>query len=122
MHKINQHQTKAQKRKLRTRGKLVANADRPRLNLYRSNKYLYLQILDSITGKVLCSSNELSLRKAKVKVVGTKTERAKLIATDLLEKLNKLKISKLQFDRGAYKYHGRIKQVAEVLRTGGIEV
>lgn len=97
--------------------KMRGSQERPRLTVFRSNQHLYVQAIDDVAGKTLASAND-----AVAKATGTKTERAKQVAQALLKQLEKAKITKLIFDRGSYKYHGRIKAVAETLREGGIEV
>lgn len=119
---LTHHQTPAQKRKLRVRGKLHGTALRPRLTVFRSNKYTYLQAIDDTTGKVLAAANELSLRKGKAGLAGTKKERALHVAEAIVAQLKKAKITKLAFDRGSYTYHGRLQVVADALRQAGIEV
>lgn len=94
-------------------------AERPRLNIFRSNKHLLLQAINDDTGLVVASVSDAG--KAS-KVTGTKTEHAQALAKKLGEKLTKAKVGKLMIDRGSYKYHGRVKAVAEALREGGIEV
>lgn len=125
MYKVRQNITPVEKRKLRIRSKINVTTDRPRLTVFRSNKYLYLQIIDE-KGKVLVVSNELMLNKAPSTssgtIKGTKTEKAALIAEDLLKKLKKQKVKKLVFDRGSYKYQGRVAVVADTLRKAGINI
>jgi large subunit ribosomal protein L18 len=88
----------------------------------RSNKFIYVQVINDETGVTLASANELMLTKAKVKVQGTKIERASLVAQAVAQQLKDQKISKLCFDRGAYRYHGRVKAVAEAIRQAGLEM
>ena len=121
MYKVRQNITPAEKRKLRIRSKIQASTDRPRLTIFRSNQYLYLQVVDD-KGKVLAVSNELMFKKLGTKLKGSKTEKSILVAADLLKKLKKAKITKLIFDRGSYKYQGRVAAVAQTLRKAGIEV
>lgn len=118
MSNIKHNLTLAEKRKRRIRSKLHGTAERPRLTISRSNLHLYLQVIDDDKQVTLVSEHDAGSTKLK----GTKTEKSKLVATALLKKLEKAKISKLVFDRGSYKYHGRIKVVAEVLREGGIQL
>lgn len=120
MHKVNHNFTQAQRRKLRTRKKLFGAADQPRVSVRRTNQHIYVQIIDDRAGKTLATSNDLDLEKSEQPV--TKTEKAKLVASDLSSKLKSLKISKAVFDRGGYRYHGRVKAVAEVLRENGINI
>lgn len=116
---IKHHQTPAQKRASRVRAKLFGTADRPRLTVFRSQQHISVQVIDDETQKTLISVSDLGKDN---KMKGTKTERATEVAQELLTQLKKNKITKLAFDRGAYKYHGRVKAVAVALREGGIEV
>lgn len=131
MNKISQNKTSKQKRQLRVRAKLRGTLERLRLTVYRSNKHIALQVINDETGKVLAASSDLKLKPEdksqktgdkSQKTEGTKTERAKQVAELLLAELKKKKIKKLCFDRGSYRYHGRVKAVAETLREGGIAV
>lgn len=107
------------KRQKRIRTKIVGTAIRPRLTVFRSNEHISLQVIDDSIAKTLVSASDLD--KAK-KLKGTKTERAIATSKVLLELLKKNKIENLVFDRSYYKYHGRIKAVAEALREGGIKL
>ena len=122
MTRFNHNETLAQKRRKRVRGKIFGTSERPRLTVFRSNKNTYLQVIDDSAGKNLASANNLSMEKAGEKLKGSKIEQAVLIAQDLAKKLKSKKITALRFDRGSYKYHGRLKAVAEQLRQSGIEV
>lgn len=122
MPKINQNVTLAEKRKRRVRGKISGTAERPRLTIFRSNKNTYLQVIDDQSGVTLAASNNLSMTKAGKKLVGTKVEQAIEITKDLFKQLKSKKVNALRFDRGSYRYHGRLKAVAETLREAGIEV
>jgi len=113
----------AAKRKARVRGKLFGTAERPRLTVFRSNKYTYLQVINDETGVVVAAANDKSLAKASKKALtGTKSDRAAAAATSLAEQLKASNVSKLAFDRGSYRYHGRLKMVADTVRAAGIEV
>jgi large subunit ribosomal protein L18 len=115
--KITHNRTSEQKRKLRVRAKVRGTAERPRLHVHRSNKSVYLQVINDAAGKTLASATSLKAKKD-----GTKTDMAKVAATQLAEALKKLKITKLVFDRGGYRYHGRVRTVADVMREQGLEV
>jgi large subunit ribosomal protein L18 len=116
---IKRNKTLAQMRKLRVRGKLFGTASRPRLTVFRSNEHLSLQAIDDQANKTLLGLSDVS---KKVTHQGTKTERAVKLTQDFVKKLQKLEIKALVFDRGSYKYHGRVKAVAEALREAGIKV
>lgn len=107
------------KRQKRVRAKISGTAERPRLTVFRSNEHICLQVIDDVAGKTLLASNDLG-KESKIK--GTKSEKSEAVAKDLLKKLKAKKIKALVFDRSYYKYHGRIKTVAETLREGGIEL
>lgn len=119
MPKIKHHLTVKQKRQQRVRSKLHGTAARPRLSVLRSNKHVYLQAIDDEAGKTLTSGNDAGKDK---KIKGTKTQRAVKVAQDLAKDLNKKKIKELVFDRGYYRYHGRVKAVADALREAGMKL
>ena len=113
---LNQNRIKRQKR---IRAKIVGSGARPRLTVFRSNAHIVLQVIDDTLGKTLAEVSDLG---KKSKLEGTKTERAIAVAQILLAMLKKQKVTALVFDRSYYKYHGRIKAVAETLREGGIKL
>ncbi|MBI2621896.1 MAG: 50S ribosomal protein L18 [Candidatus Levybacteria bacterium] len=104
------------RRKVRIRSKISSNKDRLRLSVYRSNKHLFVQLIDDVKGNTLLGVSDKSLKDG-----GTKTERAKALGLLLASKLKIKKIKKIVFDRGSYAYHGRVKSIAEGLREGGVE-
>jgi len=111
------------KRKARVRAKIHGTALRPRLTVFRSNKYIYLQVINDETGVVLAVANEKMLEKQTKKALsGTKSEKAKVLAAHIASELKKQKVTKLSFDRGSYRYHGKLKIVAQAVREAGIEV
>lgn len=107
-----------QRRKRRNKDKVKGTADYPRLVVFRSNKFIYGQIIDDLNKKVIAAVSEKELKTAK----GTKTERATLVGKELAERAKKNKISKVRFDRAGYRYHGRVKAVADGAREGGLEL
>lgn len=107
------------KRQQRIRAKIVGTSVRPRLTVLRSNEHISLQVIDDSIGKTLASASDLGKEK---KIVGNKTAKAVLVSQELLKLLKEKKIKNLVFDRSYYKYHGRIKAVAETLREGGIQL
>lgn len=120
------HQKRYRRHK-RIRAKISGTAVRPRLFVFRSAKHIYAQLIDDDKGRILASVSDLESKKSKAtadKSAGrkkTKIDRAKaagkLIAKEALAK----KIEKAVFDRGGYKYHGRIKALAEGAREGGLK-
>jgi large subunit ribosomal protein L18 len=101
------------KKKIRT--KVTGTSDCPRLSVFRSNNYIYAQIVDDIKSVTLASSSDL---KAKT---GTKTERSKAVGTEIAKKAIEKGIKSCVFDRNGFKYTGRIKAVADSARAGGLK-
>jgi large subunit ribosomal protein L18 len=104
------------KRQTRIRKKIRLTSDRVRLTVFRSNKYLYAQIIDDKAGKTLIGISEKQLEKT----TGTKSERAKLLGAKIAQLAKEKQISRVVFDKGQYSYHGRIKSLAEGAREGGL--
>lgn len=104
----------------RIRKSLSGTAERPRLSVYRSNKEIYAQVIDDITGKTLseASSRDEAIASAKAE---NKVEVAKLVGKAVAEKAVQAGIEIVSFDRGGYLYHGRVKQLAEGAREGGLK-
>ncbi len=109
------------RRKLRVRKKVRGTEERPRLNVYRSLKHMYAQIIVDTRGETLVSASTLSRElRGKLKSTGNveaAREVGRLIAKKALEK----GIKKVVFDRNGFLYHGRVKAVAEGAREGGLE-
>ncbi len=100
--------------------KVVSGTDaRPRLSVFRSNKEIYAQIVDDVTGKTIsaASSRDKDISSAK----GTKTEIAALVGKSVAEKAMKTGIESISFDRGGYLYHGRVKSLAVGAREAGLK-
>jgi len=102
-------------RKRRIRAKISGSAKCPRLSVFRSLKNIYVQVIDDEQGKTLASSSCLVL-KTKPNVAG-----AEKVGKDIAKKCKDLKISEVVFDRGGYKYHGRVKALAEEIRKDGLK-
>jgi large subunit ribosomal protein L18 len=109
----------------RIRAKIGGTANVPRVSVFRSNKHIFAQIIDDSTGAVITSADDLKRDKngeeMEGKIKGSKTERAALVGLVLAAKALKAGISQVVFDRGGYKYHGRVKALAEGLRKGGLK-
>lgn len=117
MSKINHAITRTQRRQTRVRAKLHGTAIRPRVSVFRSNEHLSLQAINDDLGFTLVAAGE-----TEVKEKGNKTVRALAVAKLLAEKMKKAKLHTAVFDRGSYRYHGRVKAVADALREAGIQV
>ena len=101
-------QEKRKRRHRRVRAKIKGTGEVPRLCVFRSNKYIYAQIIDDEKGKTLANAKAELNKAAKV-------------GEDIAKKAIKEKINKVVFDRGGYKYHGRVKALAEAARKGGLK-
>jgi len=111
------------RRKLRVSANIFGSGERPRISVFRSNRYIYAQAIDDEKRCTLASSSSLVLKKnKKIDKKMTKKEEAKVVGLDLAEKLKKLGIKKAVFDRSWYHYHGRVAALADGLREGGIEI
>jgi large subunit ribosomal protein L18 len=100
--------------KLRIRDRVIGSVDRPRLTIFRSNKFMYGQLINDTTGKTIV--NSVSKTDGSNKVTAS-FEAGKLLAQKALEK----GITKAVFDRNGYKYHGRVKSFADGAREGGLQ-
>ncbi len=109
---------RTQRRLFRVRKKIKLTSDLPRVSVFRSLKYTYAQVIDDVAGKTLASCSSLQLKK----IAGDKKTVAHEIGKLLAEKIKALGIQAVVFDRGSYRYHGRVKAIAEGLRVGDIQV
>ena len=109
------------KRKVkRSRNQILRLKKYPRITVYRSAKHIYAQIIDDKKGSTLASFSDAKLKLAKNKKT-SKSEKAFLVGEQLASLALKKKISRVVFDRGGYKYHGRVKSLAEGARKGGLK-
>ena len=106
------------RRHARVRKTVSGTKEMPRLNVFRSNKAIYAQVIDDVAGTTLVSSSTLEL---KIKNGGN-IEAAKAVGKDVAEKCKKAKINKVVFDRGGYLYHGRVAALADAAREAGLEI
>lgn len=104
------------RRHARVRAKIAGSSTCPRLSVFRSNRGMFLQIIDDTTGKTLVSASSIE-----VKAKGKKTEISKELGKLIAEKASTKKIKTIVFDRGSYQYHGRVKAVADGAREGGLD-
>ena len=111
-----------QKKRSRIKNSLGVRGTYHRLVVYRSNVHIYAQLVDDNEDKTLISSssNNKDL-KASIKKTGNKIEASSLVGKSLGEKLKKDKIERIVFDRNGYKYHGRVKALADAVREAGIQ-
>ena len=121
---IKEKQIKRKRRHRRVRAKIYGTKEVPRLCVFRSNKHIYAQLINDEKGKTLVIAKDLEIKNLKA----TKTEIAYKVGELIAEKAINLpagrhgnKIKKIVFDRGGYKYHGRVKALAEGARKKGLE-
>ncbi len=104
--------------RLRVRKKVQGTATRPRLSVFRSNRYIYVQAIDDISGTTLAAADS---REETVPKSGKKTDQAREVGKLIAQRLADAGIASVKFDRGSYLYHGRVKALAEGAREGGIK-
>ena len=104
--------------KRRVRGKLSGTSDRPRLSVFRSNKQIYAQIIDDSNGRTLASASSLTKEGAKSQ---PKLEQASAVGAMIAEQAKSAGVSNVVFDRNGYLFHGRVKQLANAAREGGLK-
>ena len=109
------------KKRARTKLSLGISGKYPRLVVFKSNKHIYGQLIDDNTQKTLLSSstNDKDLAKD-LSPISTKIEKSKIVGYSLAKKIKNKKIDKIIYDRNGYRYHGRVKALAEAIREKGI--
>ena len=100
--------------KYRIRKKVNGTAERPRMSVFRSNKQIYVQVINDLTGTTLASASSLVLEKM------PKVQQAEKVGELIAEKAKAAGITAVVFDRNGYLYHGRVKQLADAARKGGL--
>jgi len=122
---VKDKQLKRKKRHRRVRSKVVGTSKVPRLCVFRSNKHIYAQIIDDEKGHILVSASDLELKNKKnsevPKELKAKVAVAYMVGQLIAQRAGEKKIKKIVFDRGGYKYHGRVKALAEGARSGGLD-
>ena len=108
-----------QKIRYRIRKKISGSAAKPRLSVFRSNRDIYVQLIDDVSGTTIASAS--SRQKDIASQKGNKVETSKLVGEAIAKKSQELGIKDVVFDRSGYLYHGRIKAVAEGAREGGLQ-
>lgn len=108
---------RAARRAVRTRAVLASVSSRPRLSVFRSSRHIYAQVIDDAQGKTLASASDLKLEAKGKKPV----EIAALVGAEVARAAKEAGIEAVVFDRGSYKYHGRVKALAEAAREAGLQ-
>lgn len=109
-----------ERRKLRVRKKVQGSDVKPRLNVFRSDKHIYAQLIDDLAGKTLLAVSTMS-RDLRGSLSGKKKAQAKQVGMALAEACKEKSISQVVFDRNGYRFHGRVRAVAEGAREGGLD-
>lgn len=108
-------QDRRQRRRYRLRKRLSGDSKKPRVSVFKSGQHIYAQIIDDTKGVTLVSDSDLLVKE------GTKKDRAMTVGEKLAKKAKQKKIETVVFDRGGFKYHGRVAALAEGLRKGGLK-
>lgn len=120
MNTINQNRT--ERRKKRVSKGIVGTAEKPRISVFRSNRFIYAQVIDDVKKQTVCFFSSHHLIKDKDYKKGKKTDESKMVGRKLAERMKEKNISSAVFDRGQYAYNGRVKAIAEGLREEGIVI
>jgi large subunit ribosomal protein L18 len=114
-------------RRKRIRGKILGTFDRPRLSVFRSNKHIFAQVIDDERGKTLVFASDMEVKSEKKSAVkkstlsNEKINTANSVGEVIAKKALKKKVKNVVFDRSGYRYHGRVKALAEGARKGGLQ-
>lgn len=111
-----QKQVNRLRRKARVRSQISGTATRPRLSIFRTTTHIYAQIIDDEAGKTLCSASDLKIADNM-----TKTELAKQVGAHIAKAALEQKINTVVFDRGGFRYHGRVQTLADAAREAGLQ-
>ncbi|MDZ4666820.1 MAG: 50S ribosomal protein L18 [bacterium] len=109
-------ESRRNKIRARIRSRVTGTAQKPRLSVFRSNKYIYAQLIDDVSGKTLVATSSRALTEKVAKV-----DSSVLVGKSLAEKAIASGITEIVFDRGGYLYHGRVKALADGARDGGLK-
>ena len=119
---MNREKAKARQRRrrqLRVRRRTVGTPDRPRLAVFRSLKHIYAQVIDDTAGRTLVAASSFDVRAEVAR--GGDRQAAAAVGRTLAERASQVGVKKVCFDRRSYKFHGRIKELADAARAGGLE-
>lgn len=112
---MNKKQDKRIRLKRKIRAKISGTSECPRLSVFRSNKFIYAQLIDDLANITIISASDMGIDK------GTKSEHSVAVGTELAKQAKAKGINKCVFDRNGFKYTGRIKALADAARAGGLE-
>jgi large subunit ribosomal protein L18 len=109
------------RRHLRVRKRVKGTAERPRLNVYRSNKHIYAQVIDDVQGRTLVSASTLDKELRGVITNGSNVEAARKVGELVAKRALEKGLTSVVFDRGGYLYHGRVQALADAAREAGLQ-
>jgi large subunit ribosomal protein L18 len=104
----------------RLRKRVTGTSERPRLNVFRSNAHIYAQVIDDVDGRTLVAASTNEKAWAEDSSAKSKTEQAALVGRLVAERALEAGVTKVVFDRGGFKYHGRVKALADAAREAGL--
>jgi large subunit ribosomal protein L18 len=110
-----------ERRRVHVRKKVFGTPERPRLNVFRSLNHMYAQIIDDTVGHTLAAASTIDTEIRDQMVDKEKTEQARIVGREVAERALEKGIKKVVFDRAGYKYHGRVKALAEAAREAGLD-
>ena len=110
-----------ERRHRRVRGRVSGTGERPRLNVFRSSEHIYVQVIDDLQGKTLASASTIDGELRKQVADKNKTEAARIVGKAVAERAKAAGITTVIFDRGGWRYQGRVKALADGAREGGLE-
>jgi len=113
---------KARKRRhLRVRKRVLGTTQRPRLNVFRSDKHIYAQVIDDLAGHTLAAASDIDTDLQPQSDATTKSDRAKMVGQLIAQRALDAGIKQVVFDRGGFRYHGRVKALADAAREAGLD-
>jgi len=121
MNKFKAKKVQLERRKRRVRAKIFGTAERPRLNVRRTNAHIYAQIVNDVDGRTICSASTLDAEFKATGKVGSNKDAAEFVGKLVGERALAKGVSEVTFDRGGHLYHGRVKALADGARAAGLK-
>ncbi len=109
------------RRKMRIRKRIFGTADRPRMSVFRSHKNIYVQLIDDLSGTTICEANTRNVALQKSISYGGNQNAARLIGQEIAQRAKAKGVSRVLFDRNGYRFHGRLKALADAFQKEGIK-
>jgi large subunit ribosomal protein L18 len=104
----------------RVRRRVFGSVERPRLSVFRSSAHIYAQVIDDVNGRTLVAASSIDSQLSEALTGKTKTERARLVGQAIAERAKAAGVEQVVFDRGGFKYHGRVRALADAAREAGL--